>query len=64
MCSDRNSLFRVTIVFFLRAATVLPVIFTGDYMITPLGLGLNGDFVNDLFYCFAGIRITGRNNRK
>jgi RsiW-degrading membrane proteinase PrsW (M82 family) len=52
---DRNSLFRVTIVFFLGAATVLPVMFTGDYMITPLGLGLNGDFVNDLFYCVAGI---------
>ena len=52
---DKNSLFRVTIVFFLGAATVVPVMFTGDYMITPLGLGLNGDFVNDLFYCFAGI---------
>lgn len=54
---DRNSLFRVIVIFFLGAATVIPVIITGEYMITPLGLGLNGDFINDLFYCFAGIGI-------
>lgn len=54
---DKSSLFRVLVVFFLGAATVIPVVFTGEYMITPLGLGLNGDFVNDLFYCFAGIGL-------
>jgi RsiW-degrading membrane proteinase PrsW (M82 family) len=54
---DRNSLLRVIIVFFIGAATVIPVVITGDYMLTPLGLGLNGDFGNDLFFCFAGIGL-------
>jgi RsiW-degrading membrane proteinase PrsW (M82 family) len=54
---DRNSLFRVIIVFFIGAATVIPVVITGDYMLTPLGLGINGDFGNDLFFCFAGIGL-------
>jgi RsiW-degrading membrane proteinase PrsW (M82 family) len=54
---DRSSLLRIVIVFFLGAATVLPVVYTGEYMLTPLGLGLDGNFLNDLLYCFAGIGL-------